>query len=166
MKKLRVRPVTILGLLLVAALIALLWQPRSDFSQKRQEHLNDALLNAAMYGDVAAARDLLHSGADPNSCQQPSSLWEKLQRACPPMHYMNHSDPRPLYETALGLAVLNGKSQVVHVLLAGGADVREEDSYGQTALDLANATNDDGIFLMLEKAAEKRAPAEVVSRSH
>jgi ankyrin repeat protein len=79
---------------------------------------------------------------------------------------MDHSDPSPLYETALGTAVLNGKPQVVRLLLAGGADVERKDSYGQTALDLANVANDDGIFLMLKKASKKRVPAKVFAGSH
>ena len=52
MNHMRARPVTIFGLLLIAVLAALLWQPQPNPSQKREDHLDNALLEAAT-GEVA-----------------------------------------------------------------------------------------------------------------
>lgn len=166
MNHMRARPVTIFGLLLIAILAALLWQPHPNYSQKRQDHLDNALLEAAAYDNAATVRDLLRSGANPNACQQPASLREKLEKICPAVRHIYQSDPPPLYETALGTAVLNYKPDVVRVLLAGGADVTRKDSYGQTPLDLVYLDKGDKIFLMLTEAARMQKLAVVPAARH
>lgn len=59
--------------------------------------------------------------------------------------------------SALGLAVLNSEPDVVHALLAAGADPRQKDSYGETPLELAEMNDGGEIFLMLKDAATKQA---------
>ena len=58
--------------------------------------------------------------------------------------------------TALHWAAKNGHTQAVECLLEGGADAAAHDSFGRTALDLAQRYGQGGAVALLEAAAERR----------
>ena len=109
---------------------------------------DSALVLAARAGDVAAVRQLLARGVDPNA---PAGM-----NAWPPlMHAIHKAQPAttaalldggadvnrssPEGETALMMAAGYGYSDIVTMLLSRGADPARRDRHGETALDYALA---------------------------
>jgi ankyrin repeat protein len=174
MKGYRRRAILALFVLFVAVLVALAWQGTHDASQQRQKRLNNALILESERDDSVAVSKLIHEGADPNACEQPSSFKERLERDYPKaysvLHYFDRDDNGPrIYDPALVNAVSLGNVNAVKALLAGGASVQQKDSTGESVLHLAKeeardsyrrpgvSNNSDKILLMLKQAAKNPA---------
>ncbi len=94
------------------------------------------LLRAASTGNIADVRSLLSAGANPNAGNPRNGI---------PLH----------------AAVIGGHLPVVQALLQAGADVRQRDSDGYTALDRAMQNNQTGIAAVLRAAGEHAAPPSI-----
>jgi hypothetical protein len=108
-----------------------------------------SLVDPVMYGDLAAVKSLLDSGADPNSTEDIADI-----KGVTPLHIaaeMGHleiarlliqrgakldaltsTDTQPIHQAAM-----NGYDEVVALLLELGADVNCQDDNGATPLDFA-----------------------------
>ncbi len=142
------------ALLLAALGTAAVHQSHVDAAQRRQQALNNALLAAIPNNHIAAVRDLLRRGADPNCQQQPASLRDRLEGNFYLVRRLDGATSQPLFMTALGLAVLNGEPKVVQALVDAGADVQQKDNYGETPLELAQ-TDDAEVYVVLRDAVAK-----------
>jgi len=89
-----------------------------------------ALYDAAERGDVAGLREMLKSGADPNSRNQ-------------------------IGETTLNVAVEKGSAEIIKLLLNQGADVNAKGFFGYTALHNAvKARRSDIVHILLGAGAD------------
>jgi ankyrin repeat protein len=125
-----------------------------------------ALMIAAVKGHARAAQVLLEQGALAN---RPDVYgWTPLMRAVrekraelvrlladhPPTR-INLRGENGL--TALHLAVLSGREELVRILLGAGADPRQKDDAGRTSRDLAQGGS--AVAALLEAALARQAPA-------
>ena len=142
------------------------WQMNEATARQHQEQLNNALLAALPNDNIAAVRDLLQRGADPDSCEQPASLREKIEADYRSVRLLEHLSWKAHYSFALETAVVDDDPDIVQALLAAGANVRQKDNDGQTALDVAQIDSDPKIYAMLSKAVAKQKNDDKSSRSH
>jgi ankyrin repeat protein len=102
--------------------------------------LNEALINAAKRGDLAAVKDLLAKGADVNA--------------------KTRYDQTPLM-----FAADKGHVEVVKLLLAAGADVNVVDTFYKSFTALVGATREghaEVVKLLLEKGARSKEQALII----
>lgn len=175
------RTIFTLLMLVAAVLVIIAWRGTAESDEQRQQRMNYALISASQHDDDAVAiTNLLREGANPNACEQPDTLRERLERNYPKMYpvlrHLGRDDGGPrVYCSALAWTVSLGNIHEVKALLAGGASVQQKDSTGQTVLALAEDSagakeepvdrdgwpgmhnNGDEIFLMLKEAARNPA---------
>jgi len=153
------------SLALLGLVAVTVWQMNEATARQHQEQLNNALLEAIPNDNIAAVRDLIRRGADPDSCEQPASLREKIEGEYRGVRFLEHLSWKAHYSFALEKAVIDDDPDIVQALLAAGADVRQKDNDGQTALDMAQVDSDPKIYAMLLKAVS-RDNSDKPSESH
>lgn len=116
------------------AIMRLLIEHGADLTHMREER-GTALTVAAARGDLTAVDMLLQAGADPN-----------LRNTS-----LHGGDLLPL-----GYAVRNGHVEVVHLLIAAGANVNALDSNLHKPLDIAVQVGDPDLIALLEAAGATR----------
>lgn len=110
----------------VLVLLALEWTKPDDTPPPLTTR--DAFFDAAGAGDIATLRTMLENGTDVNAKDETFG------------------------QTALIIASRMGRSEVVELLLAKGADSNVADNYGQTALHWARKKNFREVIKMLQQA--------------
>ncbi|MGD0784821.1 MAG: ankyrin repeat domain-containing protein [Sedimentisphaerales bacterium] len=104
------------------------------FAEPNVPDVNAQLIQAAKAGDLAAVQKSLDSGANINAKRSSDGT------------------------TALIWAALNGRKEVVQLLLDKGADANTASNDGLTALKAAKYAGNSDIILMLDKTAVLTAP--------
>ena len=116
----------VLGVAGVLVLLALEWTKPDNTPPPPSTA--DAFFDAAGAGDIATIRTMLENGTDVNAKDDTFG------------------------HTALIVASRMGRSEVVELLLAKGADSNVADNYGQTALHWARKKNFQEVVDLLQKA--------------
>jgi uncharacterized protein len=83
-----------------------------------EKALSEILLSAVRDGNIFLVQTLLENSADPN-----------------------YRDEHDLATPVISIAVVENRSEIVHLLIEAGADVNAQDKLGRTALTYACALN-------------------------
>lgn len=143
-------------------LVAMQMPQKKQWTAQEQQHLNDALLYRATYGEVALAKNILANGGQPNIRNEKN--WTPLMlaayagrpRVCKALldHGADIDAQSTEGYTALTWALKNGSLEAAVVLIEHGTDPELPDADGNTLLaySLQNLT-DERCKLLLEHGA-------------
>jgi ankyrin repeat protein len=140
MRWIYLRRIVIVTVSVAAVFSGLAWYTNRIIQRDR---LGCKLLYALSWGDNITAKRLLHEGANPNIAEDyspPTSLWNYcVERLLQPHSAHQHADIEASSSTPLLNAVQNNNTEMVHELLARGADPNLSNAQGETPLMSAYA---------------------------